>query len=515
MKNKLLPIVLFLTLLGSLPTHAQCTQAIKDSLQSVVEIEYQAVKPVLVDQYKGNWFKLLKNDSTIDSTVKDKLTSFRKNLVSSLTCDVQDSVRQKEIKQREKLMTQHIDSSFLHVEFVNAKYAGSESFSSDIDVNLKGDGTEYAVALINRKFRTEFPLNEEIGELLDINFYAKDFVPKLTKQVRGSVKIIPDEEWREHIFQSSIIQWEDIRFQTKMAHAFMFKNMHKEDIDNYKNSQSPNPLFQAAFEEYETYLHRIEEEQEGTPMAQENRVYEELLITAAQKRIEFEWAKLHANLTLDSIFLEWKNAKTYGTLHANEAHCTEGAIVDVVANKQILSAQFKKNPGQQFQKIELTEHELFHSFTEQIGFLFHKLNNDNPELSDIIKLGKYVHRAYHALKHFYAETNLSPIPEEEKLTPVYSEEERLTGTDWEGLKKGKQRDSNGKFTVPVTAENKQAEMERIIAVFNKVYRDRDLGDSIGEIAKPKELFNNLKRFFLDMKVKVDVQYFGEFSTQYN
>ena len=65
--------------------------------------------------------------------------------------------------------------------------AGSQSPTSDIDYNIKGDYTEYAVAVFNKRFRSEFGV--ESGTYFDVNVYAKDFLPTIDdKGVKPTVE---------------------------------------------------------------------------------------------------------------------------------------------------------------------------------------------------------------------------------------------------------------------------------------------------------------------------------------
>ncbi|MBC7542541.1 MAG: hypothetical protein H7338_07415, partial [Candidatus Sericytochromatia bacterium] len=55
--------------------------------------------------------------------------------------------------------------------------AGSQDATSDIDVNLKGDNTEFASQRANELFRKEFGSGADAGMVFDVNFYAMDFMP--------------------------------------------------------------------------------------------------------------------------------------------------------------------------------------------------------------------------------------------------------------------------------------------------------------------------------------------------
>ena len=59
------------------------------------------------------------------------------------------------------------------------KAAGSTTLTSDIDVNLKGNKTELAVAVFNRLFKAD-GWTHEAGVVYDVNVYAEDFMHKDT-----------------------------------------------------------------------------------------------------------------------------------------------------------------------------------------------------------------------------------------------------------------------------------------------------------------------------------------------
>ena len=59
------------------------------------------------------------------------------------------------------------------------KAAGSTTLTSDIDVNLKGNKTELAVAVFNRLFKAD-DWEHEAGVVYDVNVYAMDFMHKDT-----------------------------------------------------------------------------------------------------------------------------------------------------------------------------------------------------------------------------------------------------------------------------------------------------------------------------------------------
>ena len=68
---------------------------------------------------------------------------------------------------------------------------GSTTPTSDIDVSLKGDGTEYAVQMFNMIFRS-LHNDVESGIVFDVNVYGPGFVPKKVEQERigGTAELI-------------------------------------------------------------------------------------------------------------------------------------------------------------------------------------------------------------------------------------------------------------------------------------------------------------------------------------
>lgn len=483
---------------------SQCTKQKKHELDSLINQEYKIVKPILVDTYKSDWFLLISNVNTLSDNDKRTITNFRHHIVQMLTCAVQDTSFKLEYNARKAI--DYTDS--LPINYISAQDVGSQSFSSDIDVSLQGDGTEYSIAIINQLFQHRFNSKKELGEFLDINFYAASFVPTIPNEKDPNYStFFKNNNWRTFTLTSPTFLRKDIINQTTMALVFMQKNMSSADFKCYtKQSKSiPTSILKKAIHQYKIYNTLIQKQkQKGiSQMAAENREYENSLKEATPKRLYFLKQKNEKKHTIEETYLKWKNAVTLSNLNANEAHCTLGAIVHVVANMQMQSGLFKGKPEKK--KIPLTPHELYQSFSEQIGFAFHKIDNSHDS-TNLIKLGKYIHRAYNAMDNFY---NLVP-----ELTPIYTSEEFNAAIEWEGLKKNVHRDSKGKFIKIKKPQLKYYLFRQTILSFNKAYKRYRLGLNIDNVKNIKRLKKNLKKMLFHLKKTVDKQYFEHFNTLY-
>lgn len=485
------------SMISAINQAVKCSDNKKTQLKTDFDAKYETLKPDL-SKHNYDWFKLIKDPQITTNTAKQtQFSELRSLLVQHLTCAVQDKTYAKEL-----LNKYEGDKT----QYVSAGSAGTVGFDSDIDVNLKGHGTEYAVELINDYFHKNVNPDHEPGEMFDINFYAKDFVPELRSDQKeaktdSTYNFIEEANWIEHTIANSTLLKDDIDFQNMMSLVFMRKNMKETDYNAYiaASAALPKRLVDNVPKEYKIFEDRINEFKDAkSQMAKENRAYEKLLKKAAEKRVLFEKAKKQ-KANLDATYLDWKKTKTYSTLHANEAHCTAGAILHVVANKQMLERQFNADK-KSLKKLALTKHELYQSFNEQIGFTFHKLDH-TESAKDLIKVGKYMHRAYNALKHFYLVSG---------NMPAYTQAERKAATDWEGLKKGMKRDAKGKFTVKLNTDaQKMAELDKILKTFDDAYKAAGLGTALGGRTNIPTTVKNLKQYLIYLKAQVDAQYFTE------
>lgn len=374
-----------------------------------------------------------------------------------------------------------LDEFLGNIKPVSGNAPGSDNPTSDIDVNLNGDGTEFAVQWLNQEFRKRYGNGKDSGIVYDVNFYAKDFVPgevlfgeaglknsgKLTKDGSGNNRY---KEWQPYQVKNPVLKQAEIQDQTIASLVMMRVNM-EHDLEiwkEYKNQISPEmkPILDQAEQRYEERKKAIEEGLKLTPLSKlkptealshddskddkalmmgaENKVYEKVLKEEVEpKRIKFELLKQikAPRDKIDQAYVELKQAKTKALMFANEAYYTEGAVVSTVTNRQQLGRMYKpkqelepqnKDAKQGFKKLELTVDEHYHSLNEQIGFTFHALQGVNLEadkfIDDIPKVGKYIHRAYSEIKN---------ICEILKIKRPFNEQERRAASDWEGVKQGK------------------------------------------------------------------------------
>ncbi|MGL1886747.1 MAG: hypothetical protein OCD76_09545 [Reichenbachiella sp.] len=378
------------------------------------------------------------------------------------------------------------------VKDLEGKGAGSESATSDIDVNMKGDGTEWAVNYINKKFRDQYGF--ESGIIFDINYYAKDYVPgKLFGLLDGPLQrddasqkkgaYYDGHNWRDYHFEKYYSYNEDRKAQIKAALFMQCHNMKqswttyadhlpvglhdhvtsnvtgapdlvttrtealdaaKKAIKDDMDSGTANPYVTPQMKEWadSDILAQQTVAGKSIDMAAENKIYEEKLIPVSEKRILHE---IHLmgddSIQKDTSNSELKKAKLEALPYANEAYYSEGAVLTVVVAKQITSHMFERDQNdKKFLNLVMEPHEYYCSLCEQIGFAFSHLPQNNTDyLTKGVKGGKYIHRAYNVLKHLIFLYISNDILEgtAEPFTTEFKQRfnrERRAASDWEGAK---------------------------------------------------------------------------------
>ncbi|WP_343909800.1 hypothetical protein [Aquimarina litoralis] len=446
---------------------------------------------VVLDQYEKNILEF--NSESPNTTFganeygpevygMNSLLIYRKEITERLLEDAVEPVKQHEENERKEFMKTTGESAFFHngimkkilinepIRPLIGNVPGSTNPTSDIDVNLSGDGSEYAVYWLNQEFKNRYGNGRESGVVYDVNFYAQDFVPKKVFALKGNgeltktndEKYYDSDNWRTHQIKNARVQKEDEKEQ-EIASLFMMRvNMTDADWKYYKDqledttNQNPEVVPQQTLLEVERRY--TERNQRLNPAANnttnlpadlgkiepENREYEKVLedeVSIARLRFEYWKSKLenypkdtYVQFKTDRYYMELKAAKSKALAYANEAYYTQGAVIGVVVNKQILDNMYKNDRSTKFLKLKLTPAEYYHGFTEQIGFAFHSLNKAEG-MDDLIRMGKYVHRAYNLFKHYC-------LVKDKQYTNYFSEEERRAASDWEGVKQGKEYDSN-------------------------------------------------------------------------
>ena len=134
--------------------------------------------------------------------------------------------------------------------------AGSASLTSDIDVNLKGEATELAVAEFNRLFRAD-NWSYEAGVVYDVNVYAMDFLHapvgvKPQGWQQGDPKRAGEEGARhgrrEGGISDQLLQQQDIANQEEWTLLKVRLYMSNAEWNAYKTSLDPNNDDQAKWQ---------------------------------------------------------------------------------------------------------------------------------------------------------------------------------------------------------------------------------------------------------------------------
>ncbi|MEM6611762.1 MAG: hypothetical protein AAF652_05805 [Cyanobacteria bacterium P01_C01_bin.72] len=151
----------------------------------ITEVNNKTAKKILKDDFYSNWF--LAQDYLLDpqkwrrvrsdivnveparepmKMLMEKLLHLRQTETENLLRDIRDRELPK-------------DSNFNGVardKLLSWSAAGSETLTSDIDVNLKGKGSIKAVGLFNKFFKQKLKWSFDPGTVYDVNVYAQDFM---------------------------------------------------------------------------------------------------------------------------------------------------------------------------------------------------------------------------------------------------------------------------------------------------------------------------------------------------
>ncbi|MDJ1183653.1 hypothetical protein [Roseofilum casamattae] len=154
------------------------------------------VRQMLRDDFYSNWFiakdYLVSNrwQNKSNSEIAEKRPRFERLMRSLLAVREYDT---------DKLL-RHIRDTKLPAKYPHLKNldpakrlswsaAGSQTLTSDIDVNLKGAGSIPAVGLFNKLFKTQERWPYDPGTVYDVNVYAQDFMtPDRPKTLVGGHK---------------------------------------------------------------------------------------------------------------------------------------------------------------------------------------------------------------------------------------------------------------------------------------------------------------------------------------
>ncbi|MGK0387116.1 MAG: hypothetical protein ACI849_001737, partial [Patiriisocius sp.] len=528
---------------------------------------------------KNNWFEVLRQYKAGELHHSDRkdsephgmqeLLNYRETLTKQLLKEAITPVREHEMETRKKQYistmneqepgkNHEADAETFAGETKNlaGNVPGSDNPTSDIDVNMSGDGTEYGAFWLNQEFITRYGSGQESGVVYDVNFYAQDFVPgkvfglkdngKLNKtKGTGTESDNPyfdeDEDWRTHVVKDEGAIATDKWEQDVSSTLMMRVNMDEEDWAMYKHVAPDNraDVIAAAEKRFidrglkinkvKEDINEVETDLPGTEnrddelsnMGAENETYERVLLEKVEPaRIAFQILKRQLNAAekngmendqksalqkqVDLAYVQLKTEKTKAMTYANAAYYSQGAVAGVVTNKQQLGRMYKPKKEEDksntkskenYKNLKLTAAEYYNGFTEQIGFAFHGLHKAHGDefYMELGLLGKYVHRTYNLMKHLY-KVSESPFP--------FAEEERRAASDWEGIKQGKSlnEDASGySKAIPQNTANDQ--LEKIIETF--------LGEKLdkpsGELNKPAAILK-IKIMLIATKATIDAFY---------
>ncbi|WP_204105697.1 MULTISPECIES: DUF4157 domain-containing protein [Spirulina sp. CCY15215] len=348
---------------------------------------------------------------------------------------------------RDELKQQKQFQNLSKDEVLKWSAAGSQSLTSDIDVNLKGAGSIPAVGLFNKYFKTKLGWSLDPGTVYDVNVYAQDFMtPKAGKgapfekgenEQQPTITPIQEVEELNTGDQSSSLSFDafainqDVWSMVKMR-IYMTEsewNAYKNEmLVNAKEDSSPDGLArelqvqaqiedaEGYYQEYksnlETKIHEIEnsgdqiytnmrsvltqgqnylsehQQEASKKMIAANLIYEEKLKEVTQLRQELQSLKQNspqAVAKIKEIGIQLKNVLSEAILYSNEAYFTQGAVHFAVIGQQI---------GKGESKLIMSEDEHLHSFREQVGDTLKVLGEYQDSTIDkaIMKAGKYIDR---------------------------------------------------------------------------------------------------------------------------
>jgi hypothetical protein len=412
---------------------------------------------------------------------------------------------------------------------VKGSAPGSTNPTSDIDVNMSGDGTEFAVKWLNDQFKSIYGNGQESGVVYDVNFYAQDFVPGKMFDLKGKLELDKgkdddnyygekedeNESWRTHVVKDQDQIDLDNNEQDISATLMMRVNMSDDDWAMYlrhipTDKQEVIDEVEARYkepqkliEDKKNQLKSVDVMEAGTTnkmdkalsaMGAENAIYEEKLQTDVEpKRIRFQLLKSQLEALgdeatpeqktalqaqVDKAYVDLKTAKTKVMTYANAAYYTQGAVVGVVTNKQQLGRMYKDKEAKEdkskredkmenpnYKNLKLTSDEYYHGFTEQIGFALHGLHKAHGD-AFYTELPMMGKYVHRAYNFLKHLYNFS-----DRAFP-FSEEERRAASDWEGVKQSKALSDNKSEGYKI--EIKPEDAKKVLNTVLKAYLGQDL-----------------------------------------
>lgn len=309
-------------------------------------------------------------------------------------------------------------------DYLEWNSAGSDDFTSDIDLNIMGRKSELASQYAFSFFREEWV--KESGEVFDVNFYARDWKPKnlmtglknANENIDPANKNIDRDDLEGADFEGKGNENEAKRIEKINSIAKLIRDMHDlpEDLQNRVKlalDGDAGGAAQAAWsggvqavENWDTVVG--ESGSEGDSRAKkENLAYASATSELAECRTALESATADNKEELEGQLLA---ARLKAAFYGPEAYVTEAAFIHGVINKQIQSTTFKSREKKKNKvNVKLDQDELLQVVIQNVGFAFHHINELDLEDSGAKNMGyaavaKYIYRACNAIKHMGEES---------------------------------------------------------------------------------------------------------------
>ena len=296
--------------------------------------------------------------------------------------------------------------------------AGSDTPTSDVDLNLKGQCNMQAVADFNAEFvRRGWPY--EAGTVYDVNVYCKDNMwdfavgresgvmtttsepnapaslpqdkdDSAQQEVAAMIKLIrflshshdlPDDAW--NAYKAKLASNRQMMTTVALAESGYRKWYAALTLEKHRISKSADAVVDATLMATD-HVHKLEA---AIDMRASNRLYEakiKELIAARQQLAEAATAGVAAEGLL-GLARRVRQIVLEAAMFANEAMITAGASQFVVFGTQL---GLKKNAS----GISLTEGQLFHAFTEQLADTIKEFGHFDNLADGLLKGGKYLMR---------------------------------------------------------------------------------------------------------------------------
>lgn len=338
--------------------------------------------------------------------------------------------------------------------------AGSGTATSDIDSNLQGDATEFAVRRFNAVFRGRWG-GKESGRVFDVNVYARDYLPESgggslfgakQKAESNSQKpgaLAPGAAWEERgvVFETASLQRGQAPFEQAMASQEVFslmktrRDMSFFDWTRYKREQLAGlkgpaqdkkaEAIRRAEELYEQREHELAGrvallEKEAAELARqapentstggtnaggghgsdrrleaENRLYEEKLdrVTRLREDLVVAKARMAAGTGTQSE-VENLSAQLTEALQVSSMYANEAYVTRATVLHVVGNQQILGAAGSTApapMEIALEAEDYLASANEQVGFIFDDFAREGGDvMKGLLKAGKYIMRLGHA-----------------------------------------------------------------------------------------------------------------------